>query len=62
MQPDGFEIDQRGQTIVATIGQTQVTHLQMQELIDECEQRLRCDNARRFILDMTGVQFLASRF
>jgi anti-sigma B factor antagonist len=32
----------------------------MQELVDECAERMRYNNARQFIFDLHGVEYLSS--
>ncbi len=60
MAMDTMELDQRGQIVVVNIGLPDVSYTQMQELIAECEERMRFDKAQHFIFDLTGVGFLAS--
>ena len=60
MLPDDMELDQDGQVVTCRIGVPEVTHLEMQELIDECMDKVRNDNARHFVFDMQEVNFLAS--
>jgi len=60
MPANATELDQRDQVLVIRVGLPEVSHGQMQEIICEAEQRMRCDNAQHFIFDMEGVGFLAS--
>jgi anti-anti-sigma factor len=60
MTPDTMELEQRGAIVIARVASPEVSHGQMQELVSELEQRMRCDNAQHFIFDLEGVAFLAS--
>ncbi|WP_432798104.1 STAS domain-containing protein [Poriferisphaera sp. WC338] len=60
MLPDGMEIEQDGQVATCRIEMSEVTHLEMQEMIDECMQIMRHDNIRNFVFDLSHVEFLAS--
>ena len=60
MLPGTMELDQRGQVVVARPGMAEVSATQMQELGAELEERMRFDNAQHFVLDMEGVQYIAS--
>ena len=60
MLPEGIELDQQGPIVTCTIALPEVTHIEMQELVDACMERVRYDNARHFVLDMSDVEFLAS--
>lgn len=56
----GYELDTRPGTIVARLTEPEVTHLIMQELCEELGDKVRYDNVRRFVLDMTDVRFMPS--
>ena len=60
MLPDGIEIEQDGQIVTCRVGLPEVSHLEMQEMIDECMDFVRNNNARHFVLDLKEVDFLAS--
>ena len=60
MPPEDVDIDQSGSMITARLHGKEISHVQMQELVDECLQRMRFHNARDVILDMAEVEFLAS--
>ena len=60
MLPDGMEIELGENVATCRIDMPEVTHMEMQELIDECVQMMRNDNIRHFVLDMSQVEFLAS--
>lgn len=60
MLSDQIELVQAGAVVTVTIRAAELTHLEMQELIVECEERVRCHNGSCFVFDMTEVQFLAS--
>lgn len=57
---EGIELDQAGSVVTVTIKVPELTHLEMQELVAECEERMRCHHASHFVFDMTDVTFLAS--
>ncbi|MFA9477872.1 STAS domain-containing protein [Phycisphaerales bacterium AB-hyl4] len=57
---DGIELDQSGAVVTVTIRLPEVTHTQMQELIAECEERVRCHHGNYFVFDLAEVTFLAS--
>ena len=57
---EDFELEQAGAIITARVLVPELTHLRMQELVDECLHRARYHNARHVILDMAEVEFLAS--
>lgn len=60
MTPEGFEIEQRDGVLVVSSTNNDVSHIAMQEVIDECLQRMRYDNITQFLFDFSGTQFLAS--
>lgn len=60
MVPDGIQLDQTGPLLIARLQRAEITSTEMQALIDECSQRMRYLNARQFIFDLGGVEFLAS--
>lgn len=60
MPADHAEIEQRGSLVLARLGQGDLTHVALQEAVDECLQRLRYDNAQHFIFDLEGISFVAS--
>lgn len=60
MIPQGMEIDQEGQVVTCHLNVPEVTHLEMQELIEECMGHMRNDGARHFVFDLEHVEFLAS--
>lgn len=60
MLPDGIEIEQDHQIVTCRIGVPEVTHIEIQELVDECMDHVRNNNARHFVFDMQEVDFLAS--
>ncbi|QQE13323.1 STAS domain-containing protein [Planctomycetota bacterium] len=60
MLPNGMEIEIEGQVSVCKIDMPEVTHLEMQELVDECMSIMRNDNIRNFVFDLSQVEFLAS--
>ena len=60
MLPKTSEVELVGQTVIARLGLEELTHLEMQEIVEECLTQMRCHNASHVILDMQGVEFLAS--
>lgn len=60
MLPDTIEVEQAGSTVTAHIRQAELSYSEMQELVDTCTDKMRCDNAQNFIFDMAEVEFLAS--
>lgn len=60
MLPDGMDITQTGSLVTASIHTPDVTHQQMQLLVDECAERMRYSSVCNFVFDLEGVEFLAS--
>ncbi len=60
MLPKGFEVEQAGQLVTAHLRAAEVAHDDMQELVQECIEKLRYSKAQNFIFDLQEVQFLAS--
>ena len=60
MLPNGMDIELNDQVATCRIDMPEVTHLEMQELVDECIQMMRNDNIRNFVFDLSQVEFLAS--
>ena len=60
MLPEGVELDQAGPNVTVRVGVAEVTHMQMQETISECAERMRYNSARNFVFDLGPVEFLAS--
>ena len=60
MFTESTQIDQSHQTVVATISAREMTGFDMQELVNELVGRMRYDNARYFILDLSEVELIAS--
>ncbi|MEM1209953.1 MAG: STAS domain-containing protein [Planctomycetota bacterium] len=60
MTPAAIEFEQAGCTVVCTLSNPEVSHLEMQEAVEECANLMRNDGARVFILDLSAVEFLAS--
>ena len=54
------QIEQTNNLVIAKIGESELSGLQMQEVINELTQHMRYENATFFVLDMTNVQFIAS--
>jgi anti-sigma B factor antagonist len=60
MLPEGFELEQAGQLVTAHLRAVDVAHTDMQELVQECAEKIRYNNAQNFIFDLEQVEFLAS--
>ena len=56
-----FDIDQSGAIVTVRLHTEEVSYLQMQELIEECVERMRCHHASFFVFDLSSVHFLCSR-
>lgn len=56
----GYELDLRDGTIIARLTEPEVTHLIMQELCVDLEQKVRYDNIHHFVFDLAEVRFLPS--
>jgi anti-anti-sigma factor len=60
MSTDGLTIEQNGNCVTVHFTCADLTAELMQEAVSECGERMRYSNARRFIIDLAGVDFLAS--
>jgi len=60
MLPNGMTVDQAGACVTARVTESELTAPAMQELVDECAERMRYNNARQFIFDLEGVEYLDS--
>ena len=60
MLPEQIDLDQTGSVITAHLREKEVSHEHMQELVNECLERMRYHNARDVILDLSEVEFLCS--
>ncbi len=60
MLAQGVEIEQDGQIITVRINLQEVSHNEMQKLVSDCQDRIRCSNARHIVFDMSQVEFLDS--
>jgi anti-sigma B factor antagonist len=59
--PDApFEIEQDGHVVTAKLRSPDISYAEMAEACQTCVEKLRFDNARCFVFDMTEVEFLAS--
>lgn len=54
------EFEQTRNVVIATLADPQLPGSQMAELVLEMSQRIRCDNAQFFVLDMSAVEFMDS--
>ncbi len=53
-------IEQTANVVTAKLADAQVTHLVMQELVNELMECVRFNNAHHFVIDLADVEFLAS--
>jgi len=60
MLAQGVDIEQNGQIITIRINLPEVSHNEMQNLVGECQDRIRCSNARHIVFDLSKVEFLDS--
>ena len=60
MLPEGVELEQSGAVVTVQLRLRDVTHLDLQEVVVECQERMRYSNARHFLFDLEGVEFLSS--
>ncbi|MCG8509140.1 MAG: STAS domain-containing protein [Rhodospirillales bacterium] len=54
------DIEQQGAIVTVRLEREELTHVEMQEVVDACRDRMRYDNARHFIFDLQPVTYLAS--
>jgi anti-sigma B factor antagonist len=60
MLPANVEIEQSGGVVTAHIGLSEVSGNDMQEVVEECIDKMRYSNAHNFVFDMTTVEYLES--
>jgi len=60
MLPSGIEIDQRGPTVTITVDRPELSHTEMQAIVDACAEHMRYDKAQNFVFDLAEVDYLAS--
>lgn len=60
MNLPAYELEQEATGVVCTFANPEVTHLELQEAVEECCNLMRINGARQFILDLSNVEFLAS--
>jgi anti-anti-sigma factor len=60
MTPATIDYDQAGSVVVCRIANPEVSHLELQEVVEECCNLMRTNGARGFVLDLSRVEFLAS--
>lgn len=60
MLPETIDIEQAGSVVTAHIHQSELAYNEMQEIVESCMDKMRCDNAQNFIFDFAEVEFLAS--
>jgi anti-anti-sigma factor len=60
MLPENVELDQVGSRITVSIRASEITPGAMQQIVDECGERMRYNNARHFIFDLSEVRVLVS--
>lgn len=54
------EIEQAGPNVTVKVAGPDASHSEMSEVVAECCERMRYDNASNFIFDLEQVEFLAS--
>ena len=60
MLTDGTQIDQTANVVTAVVTTRELAVVQTAELVEELMQKMRCDNAQHFLLDLTAVEFVPS--
>jgi len=60
MLPEGMSIEQNGTCLTAAVSHHELPAADMQELVDECAERMRYNDARYFVFDLAPVEYLAS--
>ena len=60
MLPETITLEQDGHVVTARLHESEVSYQQMQALQEACVEKMRYDNARNFIIDLSEVDFLAS--
>ncbi|NJL30975.1 MAG: STAS domain-containing protein [Phycisphaerales bacterium] len=55
-----YQLEQSNNLVVVSIEVSPLDMTTMQEIIDDLMQRMRCDNAVYFVLDMHQVEFVGS--
>jgi anti-sigma B factor antagonist len=56
----GTAIEQTNRLVIASIPSREFTIRQATDLVEELMQRMRCDNAQYFLLDLAAVDFMPS--
>lgn len=54
------EIEQAGTNVTIHVAGPQASHTEMAEIVADCCDRMRYENATNFVFDMEKVEFLAS--
>ena len=54
------KIEQTNNLVIAEISDPELTGLQMQEVVNELVEHMRCENALYFVFNMKNVEFMAS--
>ena len=60
MNASETDLDQSGDLVVVRPHQSDLSGQELQELVDQCVERIRYDGARHFIFDLDQVQFMDS--
>ena len=60
MDTTTYDIEMEGGAAVIRFQGTAISHEQMLEINQACEDKLRYDNTKLFIFDLTGVELFAS--
>ncbi|MEX0885313.1 MAG: STAS domain-containing protein [Phycisphaeraceae bacterium] len=54
------DVEQAGAVVTVRVRTPELAHDQMQQLVVECLERMRCHHAYHFVFDLSQVTFLAS--
>jgi len=54
------EIEQTGSNLLIRVAGPEASHAEFNEIVVECCERMRYDNASNFVFDLQEVEFLAS--
>ncbi|MEM8739638.1 MAG: STAS domain-containing protein [Planctomycetota bacterium] len=54
------EIEQTGSNVTVHVAGPEASHLEISEVVAECCERMRYENASNFVFDLENVEFLAS--
>lgn len=54
------QLEQTNNVVVAQVTTRELSAEKMQELVEELMQRMRCDNAQHFVLNLKAVEYISS--